>query len=50
MFRGSDDATTLPFLIPSNAMMAVELERLNETVLWLLPLWKIWLLLLVVMA
>ena len=26
-FRPSDDATILPFLIPSNAMMAVELKR-----------------------
>jgi len=27
-FRPSDDATTLPYLIPANAMTAVELERL----------------------
>jgi meiotically up-regulated gene 157 (Mug157) protein len=26
-FRPSDDATTLPFLVPANAMVAVELNR-----------------------
>lgn len=30
MFRPSDDATTLPFLIPANAMAAVELEHIAE--------------------
>lgn len=30
MFRPSDDATTLPFLIPANAMAAVELDHISE--------------------
>lgn len=30
MFRPSDDATTLPFLIPANAMAAVELENIAK--------------------
>jgi len=30
LFRPSDDAVSLPFLIPANAMMAVELKHLSE--------------------
>jgi meiotically up-regulated gene 157 (Mug157) protein len=30
MFRPSDDATTLPFLVPANAMAAVELRHVAE--------------------
>jgi meiotically up-regulated gene 157 (Mug157) protein len=29
-FRPSDDATTFPFLVPANAMVAVELNRTAE--------------------
>jgi len=30
LFRPSDDAVSLPFLIPANAMMAVELDHLSQ--------------------
>ncbi|KAJ2719230.1 hypothetical protein GGI07_005339 [Coemansia sp. Benny D115] len=30
LFRPSDDAATLPFFVPGNAMLAVELERLAQ--------------------
>ena len=31
MFRPSDDATKLPFLVPANAMAATELRRARDT-------------------
>lgn len=37
-FRPSDDACTLPFLIPANAMTVVELRKLSQ---WMAPINKI---------